>query len=64
MEEELDTCAKPAGCSAMDTGEGWDCSLVADMYLVQSGTLFYSSSMHLTHTLRGLVLSCSYLAPA
>jgi hypothetical protein len=32
MEEELDTCAESAGCSAMGTGEGWDCSLLADMY--------------------------------
>jgi hypothetical protein len=39
MEEELDTCSESAGCSAMGTGEGWDCSLVADMYFLTSGTV-------------------------
>jgi len=30
MEEELDPCSESASCEAMGTGEGWDCSLVAD----------------------------------
>jgi hypothetical protein len=45
MEEELDTCSESAGCSAMGPGEGWDCSLLEDLHLVQSGTILYSSSM-------------------
>jgi hypothetical protein len=39
MEKELDTCAESAGCSAMGTGAGWDCSFLGDMYFLTSGTV-------------------------
>lgn len=64
MEEELDTCSESAGCSAMGTGEGWDCSLLANIDLVQSETSRCCAFMHNTCTYRGLVFSCSYLASA
>jgi len=49
MEEKLDTCTEPAGIEAVGTGEGRDCSLLGDMYLVvvESGTSLYSASIDL-----------------
>ena len=62
MEEKLDTCAEPAGCEAVGTGEGRDCSLLADMYPLRSLTALCSGSIDLS-SCHGPILSLACLEP-